>query len=556
MVSIDSMRWTLLCSLAVAATGCFSPDVPLDTDGPESGTDGLETESASGQATDSNSGTGTSNGPGGTMESGDPTTDGETDPSGDTDPAGDEPPQIESFSVNDSQTPEDVTQSSLVRLSAEVSDDVGVASVEFFDGEMSVGTATEAPYEVEVLVTSSDSGGHVYTARATDTVDQEATSDEVQLFVDVTGGEVVATNEGLFEGEQAFGVFGGMTAISSDLVVLAGAVGTDIENPESAVVTLDAQLTQISSTTLAATVPSAPVAFEVDRVLLPATRILGSMATPDGIEVTTSWRYEVLDSSVGELIPAAALQFAGGNDLVGAHATRLANGGFALATSPTTVSGFEADLDVDIWEHNLGVAAGEGAFVTSSASLPDGSIVLGISSSDGCQGTVADSCLRKVNSDGTPAWTLGLQSTPQQGGLAWDSQSGVFYSERVDGGLRVVHIDENADELASRVLTFANPLSTLGAYAAPDFQGGVVFAFATGQQQNDGVIAGEVGTLMRLDAGLDELWRANGVGPGSRPLATSTHPSGHLYVAGIEPDADGPTVFGVRGDIWVARADL
>lgn len=150
--------------------GCFSPGVPegsgsgeADTDetgpstGPSSGTDGTEPGDPTGNPTGNPTGGPTST-----------TIDTETD-GVDTGPAGDEPPDFESFEVNGSTTPEDVTQSSLVELSASVADDMGIESVEFFEGETSLGVVTEEPWELGALVTSSDNGGHVYWAMATDT---------------------------------------------------------------------------------------------------------------------------------------------------------------------------------------------------------------------------------------------------------------------------------------------------------------------------------------------------------------------------------------------------
>jgi hypothetical protein len=548
------MRWSPLAILTVLSAGCFSPEVPADTDGGPGGTDSGETESSSATATQT--GPSTSMGPGGT-DSSDPTTDTDTESADETGPGSDDPPVFEAFEVNGSTTPEDVMESSMVVLSATVSDDVGVASVAFFEGEELLGTVTEEPFELEVLVTSADNGGFLFTAVATDTADQEAVSDEVQLVAGISGGEVLDVNEGLFEGEQAFGVFGGLGAVAPDRLVLAGASSvSDIDNPLSHIVTVDGSVNQLNSTTVPLNAPSVPRRFEGGLALIPAVRIDGSQSTMNGIEILTTWRYEVFDPALGETLPAAALQFPGGNNVGGAHVVEVLGSGFALATGPGSLTAYESDLDIDIWEDDLGVASGEPGYVFASVPLPDGSVVVSVLAPEGCQGSVATSCLRKINAEGTAEWTIGLQATPLPNALAWDSGDGVYYSERVDDGLLIGHVDTNGEEQASTLLTFANPLSTLGAQAVSDRQGGVVLAFATGQQENNGNIAGEVGTVLRLDPGLRELWRVNGFGPGSRPVAAVSVEAGQLYVAGIEPTDDPPTAFGTAGDVWLGRANL
>ena len=537
MVSIDSMRWTLLCSLAVATTGCFSPDVPLDTDGPESGTDGLETESASGQATDSNSGTGTSNGPGGTMESGDPTTDGETDPSGDTDPAGDEPPQIESFSVNDSQTPEDVTQSSLVRLSAEVSDDVGVASVEFFDGEMSVGTATEAPYEVEVLVTSSDSGGHVYTARATDTVDQEATSDEVQLFVDVTGGEIVDINEGLLEGCVTVGQFGGIAVVSDDRFAIS-ATGCDLN---STALLFDSSLEVVSSDVLEG-IARPPTTTGDGLVVVPTGALVGGMPV---------WHYNVFDPQLGNVDAGAGLLFSGVGQAV--PAAEVLPSGVFVARSATEVAVLEPDFDADIWVDDLGLG-GEDGVIGSTTTDEFGNLFIHLGS-DACPGS-ADNCLLKYDPSGAREWTRGTQSGTFYGGLAPSGDGGVFDASFTDTGFLVGRRNEDGDEVASQLLTFAEDRSTFPRITA-DGQGGLVLVAAYGAIDNMGQVPEDESVMLRLDRNLETLWEVTDLGPGqSRAVALRSDSLGRLLVVGLEFAEASPTLFASEGLTWVAAVNL
>ncbi len=185
--------FVVLSSLSV---GCFSPKAFMDTDPAGKGT-------ADTSETDSTMDTAGTGGP--TTDPTTPTGPGASGSGSDTGPEGDDPPVIESFTVNGSPTPEDVTRSSLLAMEATIIDDNGVASVKFYEGDTLLGTVTEAPFTLDVLVTSSQTGGHLYHAVATDTVEQTAESDEVQLVVSISGGEVVDVNEGLFEGCVLFG---------------------------------------------------------------------------------------------------------------------------------------------------------------------------------------------------------------------------------------------------------------------------------------------------------------------------------------------------------------
>lgn len=553
------MRRASVLFLTSVLAGCFSPEVSEASDSAE--TDAGETGSSAGP------GSGT-DGTGGT-DSGDPTGNPTGNPTGptstsidtetdgvDTGPAGDEPPSFESFEVNGSTTPEDVTESSLVELSASVVDDIGVDSVEFFDGETSLGVVTEQPWELGVVVTSSDNSTHVYWATATDTGAQTAESEEVPLVSSVTGGEVHDLNDGLFEGEEVFGIFGGIGSVGDDRLVLTGpSEGSTFEDPETTIVTLDNRVNQINSTTVEAGIPAAPRRFDDGLALIPTTIVVDSVTTKSGIEAITVWRYEVFSVTLGEILPAQALQFTGGNSFNGAAAVESTDGGFALATSPSSLTAYEADLDLELWEDSLGMGAGEEAFVQASESFADGSVAVAILAREGCQGP-AENCLRRINLDGTLAWNIALPFAATEGALAKDGQDGLFVGGRVDDGLLLLRLDENGDEQESSLFTFPNPVTTIGAHLVSDQQGGMVVALSTGVPDNLANVPNEVGVVFRLDATLSELWRVNGFGPGSRPVAALTRPTGELYVVGIEAGADLPSAFGTTGGVWATRASL
>ena len=100
----------------------------------------------------------------------------------------DAPPVIEAFSVQGSQAPPEILLAEMVELQATVTDDVGVAWVEFFDGGELLGVDESSPFRLEFLVTSADNGGHSYTAVAYDTVDQMAEAGPIAMSVGIDGG--------------------------------------------------------------------------------------------------------------------------------------------------------------------------------------------------------------------------------------------------------------------------------------------------------------------------------------------------------------------------------
>lgn len=538
--------------LTSVLVGCFSPGVPEgsgtgDTDetgpstGPSSGTDGTDSGDPTGNPTGNP--TGDPTGPTST------TIDTETD-GNDTGPEGDEPPNFESFEVNSSTTPEDVTESSLVELSATVADDIGVASVEFFDGETSLGVVTEEPWELGALVTSSDNGGHVYWAMATDTGEQTAESEEVQLVSSVDGGALVDVNEGLFEGCTVFGQFGGIAVVSPSRLVLAGtrcdALNLVDFNPPTILVA-DSDLEVLSSTTIDAWYAIPPTTLDDGRVLVPTSEVVNL--------TTTFWNYNVFDPLIGEFEPAAGLQFSGDLVYSAPVALNVPGEGVFLARSAAELALLEPDLDAAIWISDPGVGD-QPASLKARALGQNGTIFVGVDS-DGCPGASED-CIVKYNPDGSREWTRPVQSYIYEGGLASDERGGVFYGLRTPTGFLVAHLNEDGDEIASELLAFEDPPSAFVRVVA-DGQGGVVLAFAIGTQDmnSPGEVSGDESVLVRLDSSLQELWQLTGFGPGqSRGVALANDGRGGLLIAGIRAGAEVPTVAGMIGQVWLGRANF
>jgi hypothetical protein len=77
------------------------------------------------------------------------------------------------------------TNAQIVTISANATDNVGVASVEFYDGSTLKGTDTAAAYTYDWSFTAADNGAHVWTARAYDAAGNVSTSSAVTLTVSI-----------------------------------------------------------------------------------------------------------------------------------------------------------------------------------------------------------------------------------------------------------------------------------------------------------------------------------------------------------------------------------
>lgn len=103
-----------------------------------------------------------------------------------------EAPEILAFTVNGATTVVAVSEPQIVLWEVMASDNVGIERVEFLDDGMLVGTDLSAPFSQEQLVSSSDDGTHVLSARAFDAAGNVGTSSMVSLEVGMSpGGSVV-----------------------------------------------------------------------------------------------------------------------------------------------------------------------------------------------------------------------------------------------------------------------------------------------------------------------------------------------------------------------------
>lgn len=90
-------------------------------------------------------------------------------------------PTVTSFTSSSST----VTTTSSITLTATATDDVAVTEVKFYDGTMSIGTATTIPYTLTRSYTSADNGTKSYTAKAYDAAGNVATSIPVSVTVNI-----------------------------------------------------------------------------------------------------------------------------------------------------------------------------------------------------------------------------------------------------------------------------------------------------------------------------------------------------------------------------------
>jgi endoglucanase len=97
---------------------------------------------------------------------------------------GDTTPPTVALSVSSTS----VTAAGTLTLTAAATDNVGVSSVEFRDGNTLLGTDSAAPFTASVALTAANNGTHTYTAKAIDGVGNTATSTAATVTVNIPGG--------------------------------------------------------------------------------------------------------------------------------------------------------------------------------------------------------------------------------------------------------------------------------------------------------------------------------------------------------------------------------
>ncbi len=464
-----AMRSSTLVLAASLLTACFSPGVDPNATGEGSdsesgsstvsGTDGPSGEtSASSTTADA---TGTSTDPDGTA--------GETQTST-TDP-NDAAPIVEAFTVNGSTRPAEVDEGGTISLEADASDDVGVVGVEFFDGEESLGVVDEAPFELDVAVSSADSGSHTYRAVATDTVGQTGESQEVVLSINIVGGEV------LFYREDLFGS-------SSDL----SGQGLGIGRTETGRVVVTGRLTGVQEGRVIAFTDDLSTLWieaDVDPTRAAIVDLGDEIVTSSWVD--GSWSYEVRDLASADVVDDLVLAVPQGDfltQLVGSRAS-LGGDGVVLTTATNRVASYSSSLTGPAWTAELI----DDAIVVDLDPLPDGAVVLSFGTGNSgttCSGD-STSCLRKLNADGSTAWTV-----PTTGGVATATAAGsvLVADARSAGGFEVQAFDNDGVSKGPAEILDASRTYLELADIADDGNGGFVVSATVGTSESpDGLVS-------------------------------------------------------------------
>lgn len=516
------MKRTSLLAAAAVLTACFSPEVSTETAMGSGGTDGSTgTGMASGPA-EGSSGTGPLEGSSSEVDPDTTATGSETgiDPN-------DAPPQFESFTVNGSTTPAEVDEGGTIALEADVTDDMGVASVEFFDGDTSLGVVDAAPFELDVAVSSADSGAHAYSALATDTAGQTAQSEEVSLSINIVGGAIEQLREDLFVGNDTSTIAnGGLDVQTDDRVFLAATLATG----SSRVLAFNDGLSQLWSQTYAGAVSAGPAS-------------VGDVLVIGAVDIDNlNFLYRSLSTADGETIATLTRQTDAGSSLDLAGTGRVFRSGdqVVLSESLQSFAAYEADLSSQVWLANMPAPynlAASGSAVFASFLAPEGECANG-----------SEQCVRRYDGMGQTEWTTGLP-TSSPAFLAPHPDGGTFAVLGAgDEGYEVLRLD--ATGTISEFGTYGSADVQYVAGAHPDGAGGLVVCGSTGPYATGRAFA------TRIGASGEEVWDqrqffSNSVDSAALDVVVNDDA---VFVYGLANNDAG--FLGFTGDAWVARLSL
>lgn len=512
----------LAATLIVSA--CFNPNVPSgDEGGTESGT-GTDANDSTADAAPSTMSTSdrTTTAPATTLG---PDTDTGTSEGDDTSSM-DDPPIVESFTVNGSTTPAEVNAGGLVLLEALATDDLGVASVEFFDGDESLAVVEEEPYTLEQLVTSADTGSHVYRAVVTDTEDQTAQSEEVTLSVNIVGGAVEFLREQLFAGAEALAGSAELAAIGNNRVYVAGLVAGGTEGHAIA---FNEDLSQIWESTLEEGSYTSPV------------------ETSAGILISTwgadSWSYIPHSPSTGNPSPALTFDLSEHLAYLVSVGPSVAIGGegVVLATNLNRVATYDEDLVAAGWSLDLP----DSAWIDHIYPVNDGDVLVRFNADEECV-PGSTHCIMRIRADGSPAWTSRARGSAV---AVLEDGSVVMYDDTGSGALEATTLNpDGSDDIVSQVADDSHDYSFV-ADAAPDGSGGTL---VVGTFDNNG---SRRAIVSRFDADLQLVWQQDDIAEDFTSMGFAVDATNDaVFVCGIEDVA--LEVFGTTGDAWAAKLSL
>lgn len=439
-------RWSLPLLLVPA---CFAPHDPIIATGDGSTESGDESGDTSTGATATTLGESESSAA--TTTTAPDTSTSEADTT-----AGDAPPELSSFSVNGSEMPSEILEADMVEIQVAVEDDVGVALVEFFDGDTLIASFTEPPYHTQYLVTSADNGGHSFTAVAHDTADQTAEAGPIPLSISIDGGAIVALQDVGFDGFDTLFFNPPRVLVRDDELLLYAASeyhGAGFDKVRIAVSSYSFGLSEV----WASNFPVTPTVggshyqtmgrggVDTDGDLLLCAQVGTSYA---GGEPTSVYRAAESSGQVASELALGASTNAGlaiAPDL-----------DVIVATGLAEISRYDASLSDVEWSTNVAAGLGTSPSVMNISVDSTGAVLL-----DGVEENAKVSFLRKLSADGDILWTREIDENlgSSEIAFAWsavapdDSVTQVIArSESSSQGIRMITYDASGTEASDVVV--------------------------------------------------------------------------------------------------------
>ncbi len=524
--------WGLLGS------GCFSPTVPVSDDAMSA--ESTSTSTAGGNSSAAATGEGaSSNGTASDASSGGTSSQ----------------PQIAVVVTLDGvDDPAALTTQGVHELVAEV---IGgkVSLVEFFDGEQPLGSDSEAPYRLDLPITSIDSGFKVL--RAVARVDGSVVGEAaLEVSINVAGGNVDAIERNVLSTSlRPAGIsgVGGGIAVHEGRVYIAAISADGTGELLSLLPELEEQWRRSFTNGLL----SAPAGLDVGRVgvanLQGGNWVVQVVSTDDG-DTVASWILGAEPGGFADFGPLLAP----------------ASGGVLASTAISTLEAFSiegAPIDSSAVDLSYGV-------ITSLvAGGPDDLVFAAFGdafeSEDSSCATTSDFCAAAVTASGTLEWVTGLtEEAASVHRLAAASGGGVFAAasglESEDGSYMLLRIGPNGVVENSRRHGYVAGTNDDGndnvwSISSPPTTGGAVVCGAHGPVVEDGGVVSSP-FVAYYDEGLDTVWEtrdfvSNRLGAFILGCAAS---STHVFIFGVEgqsvEDVNGAPA--AVGDGWVARIGL
>ncbi|MCR9166613.1 MAG: hypothetical protein NXI35_38475, partial [bacterium] len=396
------------------------------------------------------------------------------------------------------------------------------------DGDTSLGVVDAAPFELDVAVSSADSGAHAYSALATDTAGQTAQSEEVSLSINIVGGAIEQLREDLFQGIDAFGLINGrVRVVSSDRVVVTSSVPGE-PSATGQLLVYTTGLSQIYDVTRPDGTPAPavphPDGFLVPRVLFGETFRFESFA-PDSATATVLGTYDVSEFD----------SFNGGFPRALASAD-----GFVITQRPDELARVSDTLSDPSW-----TASVSDGIVIELAHGPADSTLVSYFGTDCAQGR--DGCLRRIATDGSTQWTRGLdEEAPHAIATAGDGLTCVV--SLAEGASSLWLYSEDGEVTVSASLGLAPTAQVRDIAGSPT--GGCIVAATVGEG------TAREATVVHYDSNLDEVWRADDIVQSASSMAFSVDAtSSAVFALGIS-GLGNAGLGGTSGDAWVARISL